>query len=456
MQEELVNESQNTDFATFLKFLVPSAIGVLLFMTPLMLEQGTTIPVALLKDWLLGLLGASVHWLVLGLICGSALLAVVAKTLKPSWICDNPFLNGLLNVSGIWFAVRLLGAVIALAVAFQWGPEFIWEGNTGGLVYNDLLPGLLAVFVFAGLLLPLLLDFGLLEFIGTLLTPLMRPVFGLPGRASIDCIASWLGDGTVGVLLTSKQYEARRYTQREAAVVCTCFSAVSITFCLVVLEQVNLISMFAQFYLTVCAAGIVAAIVLPKLPPLSRYADRFVDGSSRQGNEELIPEGHSSFSWGLHQALGRAAQVTSPAPVLSQGLRNVMDMLLGVLPIIMAVGTLALVIAEYTPVFALLGKPFVPLLELLQIPEAVAASQTMVVGFADMFVPSILAASIESDMTRFVIAALSVTQLIYMSEVGALMLGSKIPVNIGQLMLVFLLRTLVTLPVIALFAHLFF
>jgi nucleoside recognition membrane protein YjiH len=100
--------------------------------------------------------------------------------------------------------------------------------------------------------------------------------------------------------------------------------------------------------------------------------------------------------------------------------------------------------------------PFVPLLELLQIPEAAAASETMVVGFADMFIPAILATSIESDLTRFVIAALSVTQLIYMSEVGALLLGSKIPVNIVELFVIFLLRTLVTLPVIALIAHLVF
>ena len=70
-----------------------------------------------------------------------------------------------------------------------------------------------------------------------------------------------------------------------------------------------------------------------------------------------------------------------------------------------------------------------------------------------MFLPSILASSIESDLTRFVIAALSVTQLIYMSEVGALLIGSKIPVNFFELFVVFILRTLVTLPVIALSAH---
>ena len=97
-----------------------------------------------------------------------------------------------------------------------------------------------------------------------------------------------------------------------------------------------------------------------------------------------------------------------------------------------------------------------PLLELLQLPEAEAASKTIMVGFADMFIPAVLASTIESDITRFVIAAMSVTQLIYMSEVGALLLGSKIPVKLWELFVIFLLRTLVTLPVIAGVAHLLF
>ena len=122
----------------------------------------------------------------------------------------------------------------------------------------------------------------------------------------------------------------------------------------------------------------------------------------------------------------------------------------------MAVGTTALIIAEHTPIFTILGAPFVPLLELLQIPYAEQASKSIMVGFADMFVPSILVTEAPSEMTRFVIAALSVTQLIYMSEVGALLLGSKIPVTLLDLFLLFILRTLITLPVIALIAHLIF
>ena len=119
-------------------------------------------------------------------------------------------------------------------------------------------------------------------------------------------------------------------------------------------------------------------------------------------------------------------------------------------------GTVALIIAEYTPVFRILGLPFIPVYQLLQIPEAQLASQTVIVGFADMFLPSVIASSIESELTRFVVAATSVTQLIYMSEIGSIIMGSKIPVSLKDLFIIFLERTIVTLPVIALFAHLLF
>tara|TARA_B100001059_G_scaffold223476_1_gene248493 strand:+ start:161 stop:1189 length:1029 start_codon:yes stop_codon:yes gene_type:complete len=339
---------------------------------------------------------------------------------------------------------------------FQIGPEFIWEENTGGLVLEGLLPTLFSVFIFAGLLLPLLLNFGLLELFGTLLSKIMRPIFNLPGRSAIDCMASWLGDGSVGILLTSKQYEKKFYTQREAAVVGTTFSAVSITFSLVVIAQVELEHLFLPFYAAICLAGIVAAVIIPRLPPLSMKKDTFIDGSKPHKDADAIPAGYSTFSWGLKLAVNKASQVKSAKSVFGEGVRNAVDMVFGVLPVVMGLGTMALVIAEYTSVFSFLGQPFIPFLELLGVPEAVAASETIVVGFADMFIPAILAASIDNEMTRFVIAAMSVTQLIYMSEVGALLLGSKIPVNILELFIIFILRTLITLPVIAGVAHLIF
>ena len=70
-----------------------------------------------------------------------------------------------------------------------------------------------------------------------------------------------------------------------------------------------------------------------------------------------------------------------------------------------------------------------------------------------MFIPSVLATSIKSEFTRFVIASISVCQLIYLSEVGGLLLGSKIPVNLKDLIIIFLERTIIALPIIVLLAR---
>ncbi|NRD72878.1 YjiH family protein [Shewanella sp. VB17] len=449
-------KKQNYNIKTILTFIIPSLIGLLLFMTPISYQNAITIPIAIISKGLQAFLGDFLTAIVTAIVCLTAIASVITKRLKPAFITQQHFLNSLLNVSAMWVIIRVIGAAFILLTFAQIGPEAIRSSNTGALVLNDLLPVLFCVFIFAGMLLPLLLNFGLLELFGTLLTKLMRPVFNLPGRSAIDCMASWLGDGSVGILMTSKQYESRFYTQREAAVIGTTFSAVSITFSLVVISQVKLEHMFVPFYLTVCFAGIMAAIIVPKLPPLSWKKDIYIDETPRHADDEMIPAGKSVFSWGLEQALERASKAGGLKHTLNDGMKNVIDMVFGVIPVVMAIGTLALIVAEHTPIFDYLGMPFIPLLELLQVPEATAASKTIVVGFADMFLPSILASSIQSDMTRFIIAAMSVTQLIYMSEVGALLIGSKIPVNILELFVVFILRTLVTLPIIAGIAHLIF
>ncbi|BBK75020.1 hypothetical protein CBU03nite_38060 [Clostridium butyricum] len=284
----------------------------------------------------------------------------------------------------------------------------------------------------------------------------MRPIFKLPGRSSIDCITSWLGDGTIGILLTSKQFEDGFYTKKEASIIGTSFSAVSITFSLMVITQVGLSHMFVPFYLTVTLTGIVAAIIVPRIPPLSRKSNTYIDGSAPKKDMDNIPSGYTAFTYGLEKALEKAEDNSSIKGFFADGIRNVIDMWLGVLPIVMAMGGIALIIAEYTPFFEVLGTPFIPLLNLLGVPEAAAASQTLVVGFADMFIPSVLASTISNEMTRFIVACISVTQLIYMSEIGGLLLGSKIPVKFTDLILIFLERTLVSLPIIVLCANLIF
>jgi nucleoside recognition membrane protein YjiH len=329
-------------------------------------------------------------------------------------------------------------------------------GDAGGFVLNDLLTTLVVIFLLAGLLLPLLLDFGLLEFIGALLTKVMRPLFTIPGRAAVDCITSWIGDGTLGVMLTANQYEGGYYSAREAAIVATTFSAVSITFSIVVLAQVGMLEYFGPYYLLICLIGVACALILPRIPPLSLKKDTFLVEGKAMG--ETLPEGYtSSAQYGLSLAMNRVAQHRGIGEFIENGVKNSAGMWFGVLPVVMCIGTLALVLANNTPIFDILGKPFLPLLNMLAVPEAEAASKTMIVGFTDMFTPAVIAAgTVTAPMTKFIIAVISVTQVIYLSEVGGLILGSKIPVNFIELFIIFLERTLISLFIAAPVAHLLF
>lgn len=437
-----------------LKFIIPSLIGIFLFMTPIKVDGDFTIPIAVLAGFVEDGLASYLSLIMMVIIVLTAVLTLIFR-INPKFAYDKPFLNNLFVVSPFWVIVRILAAIFAVMVFYKLGPEAVHSGDTGQMLLSDLLHTLFAVFLFAGFFLPLLTNFGLLEFIGTFMTKVMRPLFKLPGRSSVDALASWIGDGTIGVLLTSKQYEDGFYTKREAAVIGTTFSIVSITFTLVIIDELNLMHKFLPFYFTVVVAGLIAAIIMPRIPPLSRKANSYVDGSTKE-LDESIPAEHSIPSYGYEKAIKRAKKETSFVKFVKDGSQNVLDMWMGVAPVVMAFGLVALIIAEYTPVFQWLGMPFIPILQMFGLPEAQEASQTLLIGFADMFLPAIIGSTIEADITRFVIGALSVTQLIYMSEVGGLLLGTKIPVSFRDLIVIFLLRTVITLPIIVLLAHLFF
>ena len=444
-------------FYTWFLFLALSALGVFIFITPISTDNGIKVPIALLANWLAGYTEPFIHWFAFIVFIIAAVGSVVMQFIPQKG--PRTLMDSLFRVHWFWMIMRVLAVVFAAAFLFQIGPESLTSDATSGVLIDPvsgLVTFMFILFLFAGLLLPLLTDFGLLEFFGSMMVKIMRPLFKIPGRSAIDCLASWVGDGTIGVLLTSKQYEEKNYTGREAATIATTFSVVSITFCLVVVETIGIDDYFLEFYASVIFCGILLAFIMPRIYPLKQKADTLIDGSEVPANREAVKEGYNVFSYGLHNALNKADSNRNLGTMLKNGFINVLEMWFAVTPIIMAFGTIALVLAEFTSFFRILGMPFEPILALLQIPEAGEAAQTMIVGFADMLLPSILGAGIESEMTRFFIATVSVTQLIYMSEVGGLILGTKLPLKLWDLFAIFLIRTIISIPIIAVIAHLIF
>ena len=442
-----------------IKFITMSILGIILFLIPIPVVQDgqkqTTLPVAFLANCLKDLLGNIMPILIVLIITISGVLTLLCSTIYKHKLNPQGLMYNAFNVKLGWLILRVLSVVFVWLTYLKVGPKMIYSEDTGGLVFYSLLPTLVAVFLFAALFLPLLMEYGLLELLGPVFRPVMRPLFTLPGRSTVDNLASFIGDGTVGVLITSRQYEEGYYSRREATVISTTFSVVSITFAIVIASTIKMQDQFFYFYITVIVSCLIAAMIMPRIWPLKNIPDEYAKDVSEDARTEQLPEGKTALRHGYDMATEVGIKAPGFKKFFISGFKTVVDMWFVILPVVMSIGTIATIIANYTPIFEVIGKPFVPLLELLQIPEASHASQTILIGFADMFLPSILIEGVKSDITRFVIGALSISQLIYLSEVGGVILGSKIPVSIGKLFMIFLIRTLITLPIIALLDHLF-
>ena len=433
------------------KFAVPSLFGILTFLTPVRVDGNWTILMGWISDSARDYVGAGMPWIVFVLLVISAVGTV--GTILAGRAQEGTLAHRLFHVSPVWVVLRCLGLVMGTMTMFQVGPEFFWEPATGGTVLNDLATNIVPIFLFAGLLMPFLTDYGLMEFIGTLLKGIFRKLFTLPGRSAIDALASWMSSAPVGVLITIQQYVSGHYTGREAAVIATNFSVVSVPFALLVAKTVGVDHRFPAYYLAVVVTGVITAMILPRIPPLSRFPDTPF--------EKLHPMRESAGRHGeslLGEAVSLAAQRARNALPLKDQFRvaagHILDIWFGLVPAVIAVGGAGLILAEHTPILGWLTAPIVPVLELLGLPEAAAAAPALVAGFLDMFLPALLGAGIEAEITRFVVGVISVTQLIYMSEVGILMIKCEIPLRFTHLLTVFVLRTVIGLPIILLFARL--
>lgn len=437
-----------------LRFLIPSLIGAFLFMCPIPDGTGSfIIPITIVNGSINTALADVLPFVAIFIIVGSAIMTVLGSVCKLQFIEKSSVLSGVFVTKWYWVVLRILGAIVTLMVYFGIGPSQLIGPDTGAFVFYSLICTIIAIAIYGCGLLPLLTEFGLMELVGTLVSPLMRKVFRLPGRAAVDCLSSWLGATSLGVLITNGQLEKGYYTQREAASIATNFSAVSITFALVVLTQVGLTDKFFSFYLTVGIVAIVSAIILNRIPPLSRKPDTYLTEKPavQEGTEK--PEGYNIFSWAWHQAVKKGNDNGyTVKSYLTDWAKNTCMMLFGMLSMVMLVGTVSLALAYHTPIFTWLGMPFKPLLELLQVPEAAAASQTMIAGFTDMFIPSVLAsATISSPYTLFLVAVISITQVLYLSDNVAMILTTKIKVNVLEMFIIFLERTIVSLLVASVF-----
>ena len=465
-----MNEEKNTvGGGSVAKFVILSLLGLFLFLAPIPDGQGAfNIPLGIAINELNGLFGQvslgtyapdatdgtlGLHYLLaLIAITVSFVGTVVAYLFKPGFIMDNPKLKALFRCSPVYFVSKAVAVVVIWMFFMGVGPDFIVNAWTGDVILG-LAAGLMTIFLILIPAMPFVTEFGLMEFIGICIRKAVRFLFTLPGRASVDLMASWFGSSAASVIITRGQHERGFYTGREAAVIAVNFSFVSLPFTFVIARTIDLQAHFLLFYAAIAITCVILALILPRIWPLRNLPDTYLEEVGKQIKED-VPENTSTVKWAFDQASQRASK-SSAKSVVESGASSYLNIFMDLIPVIMAWGTIAIILVEFTPIFTWISYPLGLYLQLLGVEGAMDVAPTALVGFIDMFLPALMlgGATIE---TRFILGALSIVQIIYLAETGVLIIKSKMPLGIGKLFIIFLMRTILGLPIIVLFARLFF
>jgi len=432
------------------KFVTATLVGAFFFLVPVRAGGEWTIPFDVVVSYITGNFPGAVALYCLLAILASVLLSVIAELQARGVLGAGRLDAGYFRTGPAFLLLRVLGGVFAVMIYFGVGPEAVLAESTGGLMFNTLVASVAVIVPIGAVFITLFTAFGGLEFVGTLARPVMRPLFRVPGRAALDAIASYVGSYSVGLYVTNKMYLEGRYSAREAAIIATCFSTVSMGFFAVVASTLDLLRYFPLVFLSVTAVTIVLAIVLCRIPPLSTKPDEYAG--------EPVPEreyGGNLFAHAVEEAVERVSKSRSTLVELRDGFVDGLKLALVILPTILAVGLLAILLAENTPLFQWLGRPVEPVLALLGLPDAEIIAPATLIGITEMFLPALLVTE-AAVAAKFFIAVLSISQILFFSATIPLLLEIDVPVRLWETVVLFFLRTAIAIPLVALITHLIF
>lgn len=437
------NRNQQNRAKSIWRFVVPSLTGVILFLIPLSINGEVNLLLNCAVFWIRDMFEPYIV-MVMIFICGLSAFGAAVGLIKPDLF--KGYLKTLFLCSPCMVLVRFAAAILIIVIYLKVGPEMLWSMDTGGGVLYGFVTTVAILFLFAGPLLPLLTEYGFMEFVGGLLRPIFRPVFKVPGRAGVHFALALVASSTISAVLSAEQYEKGYYTAREAVIMGTGFSVISVPQVALFTEVIGMPDMFVQVYILFIISILLINVIMARIPPISLKADKYLCEKREDIGVKLGVSENGYFKQAVNLAVAKANAESGAAPFVS-GIKTVGDIWFTLIPQVLILGTGAMILVDYTPVTQWLSYPFIFILNVLQIPEAVEAAPTMIIGFCDIFLPVIAGARIHSEITRFVILMVAMLQVVFITTLGPVLVKSKIPISYSDLLVIFLLRTLIALPV---------
>lgn len=416
-----------------IQLIVCSAIGLVMFFVPFTIGDKSTI----LFDH-----GATY------LVTQQHTLSVTLLFLLMIFGVGKPFIDGSWrkNLTHKTLTVfKIIGLVLAVMYMTGTAPAYMMEADMLPFLFEKLALPVGMIVPIGALILAFLVGFGLLEMVGVLMQPIMKPIWKTPGSSAIDAVASFVGSYSIGLLITNRVYLQKQYSAREAVIIATGFSTVSAAFMVIVAKTLNLMEFWNIFFWSTLVITFIVTAITARIPPISLF----------DNDVERPPLDHTRgkrLAAAFDLGLATSRQATDLKQILWSNFRDGLMMAAAIVPSIIAVGLTGLLLAKYTPVFDVLGLLLYPFTWLGGLPEPLVAAKGMSAGLAEMFLPALLLS--EADiLTRYVAGVISISSVLFFSAMIPCVLATEIPLSVGKMIVIWFERVALSVLLAAAFGH---
>jgi hypothetical protein len=418
---------------------VYSAIGAFVFFFPVTYQEKQSIPL----DHMVTIVRQAIPGLVPWLILALAIFGTVRQIVNKNWQ------RGVLPA--IFTVANIIGTIAAFLMVLNQLPWVLGEKDLVPFLWNSIAIPVGLIVPIGGAFLALLISYGLLEFVGVFMQPIMKPLWKTPGRSAIDAVASFVGSYSLGILITDRVYQQGGYNAREAAVIATGFSTVSAAFMVIVAKTLGLMDIWGSYFMITLVVTFLVTAITVRIPPLSTIPDQYY-ADAHPDPEKPITTNRFQAAW--KEALSALDRAPTLGKAIATSFLDGLKMSAAIVPSILSVGLVGLLLARFTPIFDWVGYLFYPVAWLVRLPEPLLAGKASAMGIAEMFLPATAVADSDSMVLKFVIGVVSVSAIIFFSALVPCILATKIPIKLSHMIIIWFERVCLTIIITTPIAHL--
>ena len=387
---------------TKIKFWGFSMIGLLIFVIPLEIGGVRQIGLVHFGNCITAVLGSASEYVICGFAVGGVLL-IVREGKKRFYGFFNTFMT----------CMSLMGAVCIILYILGLAPSFLMEERFMPFIMKQVLYPTLLYTGISPFFMPFLLDWGLLESVGVLFKPILRPLFKLPGRAAVITVSAFM----------------------------------------VILSELGGITEFWGIYFFACLAGLaLTAIVMVRIYPTAGKPESTYGGQVYEMEEEADQE-TGLITRMLDAGYKKAGNALGLRQNCISMVKNSGTLLCNMIGSSCGMVILGLMLNYYTPILEWAGYLFYPFALISGCADPMMVGKGAAAALVVPSLPAVYAAMEENLVSKIVLCSMPVLSIVSIPLTMPVFFNTAVKYSAKDLFLIYVERMILSIIIVSVIVH---